>query len=152
MKSSMAKKYCQKVINPCKFQNHLLKVFIPVACKFRGTTPGLLCFGLMSKYDSNKFKSLESCPYLGQILSGGKCYASTDLVSGHICMDHSGTKYAVPKSLHFCFFQVFFFMGFYPSSEIWSKIHFACVIRQAGFCRGNAWLHCRIEIRSPHLV
>lgn len=43
-------------------------------------------------------------------------------------------------------------MRFYLPSEIWSKIQFACVTWQGGFCRGNAWLHCRIEIHSPHLV
>lgn len=114
-------------------------------------TPSLWYFGLMPKLNSNKFTSLEFCPHTGQILSGAKCYSSTNLLSGRICVDHPGTKYALPKSLCFCCFQIFFFsMSFYPSSEIWSTIHFGCVIRQAGFCSGDAWLHCRKEIRSPH--
>lgn len=63
-------------------------------------------------------------------------------------MDHQGS----PQKTVLLFLSDILFMSFYPSSETWSKIHFACVIRQAGLCRRNAWLHCRIKIHPPQPV
>lgn len=56
-----------------------------------------------------------------------------------------------PKST-LLFLSDIFSITFYSFSEIQTRILIACVIRQTGFCRGNVWLHCRIEIHSPHLV
>lgn len=100
-------KHLQKVINPYEYKTHLLKArFITAAYKVQGHNSHL-CFGLMFKSDSNKFKSLELCSCLGQIWSDAKCYSSTNLLNGHVCMDHPGTKCSVHKSLFF-FFQIFF--------------------------------------------
>lgn len=101
--------------------------FITVVYKVQGYNSHPWCLGLRFKSESNKYESLELCSCSGKKLKWCKVllfykFAEWTFLYGSSRHEVWSHQKSVP------FLSNIFFMSLYPSSEVWSKILFTCVV------------------------